>query len=93
MEIQAISDIYGARVEIFYQTQLPIVIYQGLGYKRIFRLYFKNRNHFDSIVAIEEGGGKLEQLMGIIREHEAELRKGKRIIDKSNFGSMGGKSL
>ena len=89
VELQAISEIYKARTEIFYNSEIPIVIYYSQGKpERIIRLYYRNLNHYDSIVETEQGiDGAFQAL---IKSSKQKMRELNQIISRTTSGITSG---
>lgn len=89
IELQAISEIYKARIEIFYNSEIPIVIYYSQGKpERIIRLYYRNLNHYDSIVETEQGiDGTLETL---IKSSKQKMKEMNQIISRATSSVTSG---
>ena len=94
LEIQAISEVYGAQIEIYCFRDLPTVIYCGDQQpKHVFRLFYNNLVHYDSIV--EEGATEQQRatLKELIQAQKVKLDKLNALISRRTLKQTSGLTL
>jgi hypothetical protein len=92
VELQAISEIYKARIEIFYASEIPIVIFSSqTKAERIFRIFYKNMNHYDSIV--EANGGEGTSLEALIKSMKEKMKLLDQLISRKTSKSTTGLTI
>ena len=96
IEIQAISEIYNLQIQIFHNEKIPIMIYnQEKKYEKIIRLFFRNLDHYDSIIEIKniQNDKKYLLLKDLIKNEEKKMEKRNQIINRKNFKDFANMTL
>ena len=87
IEIYALSEIYNARIEIYVTNEIPIIIFsQNAEPDKIVRVFYKNKNHYDSIVELSDDKTIYTKLDDYIEEQRSQMENRNQIIGRGNLG-------
>lgn len=94
IEINALAELLEARIEIYVVDSKPIVIYgHHAKPERIIRLFYKNRNHYDSIVESSADKSVYDVMHAEHESHHSVMHTHNRIFSRSNLSMTKGFSV
>lgn len=94
LEIQALSEMLNAEIQIYHTQSIPTVIFaENTKPKTIIRLFYNNTVHYDSIVEIDPNNSKAAKLKEMIEEQKDNMQKQNQIVTRNNFQQVGGSVL
>lgn len=91
LEIQALSEMLKAEIQVFHTQSIPIVIFaENQKPKRIIRLFYNKTIHYDSIIEMNPNDSKAAELKKMINEQREKMKEQNQIVTRHSFHQMGG---
>lgn len=94
LELQALAEVHAAQIEIYCRQEVPTVVYAAdTPPKHIFRLFYNNLVHYDSIVEDSPSDQQHADLISLVAQQKTRLAKLNALISRKTFKSSSALTL